>query len=265
MQTHKTIAAAIALMMALTAFAAAPASAASKISIQVDGIELKTDVNPMIIADRTMVPVRAVTEAVGCKVDWFAEDQRIVIYSPAGGDSLLVMHAGDSRVTVNSHNGDTGAVTGEVVTIDAPPVIVNNRTLVPLRFIAETMSFGVDWDGDSQTVFLYSAYYGGDANDPWSDVPETPLAGWAGVYIGDGIAIEIEVPDLNGDSFWLSVDSMGTRANILDGTATLYPDNSMMAEFGEIGLSMNEDYGAIDFFVSESSDFGLLRGRYVRQ
>ena len=75
------------------------------------------------------------------------------------------MCVNDRNVTVNSYNGNTGEVGGKVVTIDAPPVIVNGRTLVPLRFIAEIIGFEVQWDSETRTVFLISAVYEGERGE----------------------------------------------------------------------------------------------------
>ncbi|MDR1559608.1 MAG: copper amine oxidase N-terminal domain-containing protein [Clostridiales bacterium] len=136
------------------------AYAANSIRIFVDGEELYMDVPARLINDRTMIPVRAVSEAVGCVVEWYGEDQRIVVNSPAGGDPLIVMEVGNSLVTVNTYDGNTGAVGGRRVTIDSPPVIIDGRTLVPLRFVAETIGFEVEWDNGA--VFLYSVLYNND-------------------------------------------------------------------------------------------------------
>lgn len=51
---------------------------------------------------------------------------------------------------------DLEALKWDEVEIETPPVIVNGRTLVPLRFIAEIIGFEVDWDSDSGTIFLIS-------------------------------------------------------------------------------------------------------------
>lgn len=167
-------------LMALTAAAVLLVSssngayAAEPIRIFIDGVELHMDVPPKIINDRTMIPVRAVSEAVGCTVDWYGEDKRVVVNSPAGGDPIIVMYVGDPVVTVNTYNGNTGVVTGKRVTIDSPPVIISGRTLVPIRFVAETIGFTVEWENG--TVFLNSALYDspgrgdpGDANVPNSN------------------------------------------------------------------------------------------------
>lgn len=153
-------AAVLGLVLTVALFSSAlTALAASQISVYVDDVWLEMDVPPVIRNDRTLVPIRAISEAVGCQVDWFAEDQRIVVYSPAGGDPLLVMTLNNYVVTVNSYNGNTGTVGGHNVTLDVAPTLVNGRTMVPLRFVAETIGFDVFWDESSSSVYLYSAMY----------------------------------------------------------------------------------------------------------
>jgi len=136
---------------------AVTASASDLISIYVDGEKLTTDVPPQIIADRVMLPVRAVSEAVGCLVEWVHADQNVVVYAPGGGDRVLVMRIGDPIVDVTITSGDDGSVTESQITIDSPPVIIDGRTLAPLRFIAEFIGYRVDWDGETRTVNLNGA------------------------------------------------------------------------------------------------------------
>ena len=161
--------------------------AANALSIVVNDKKLNTDVPPQIINDRTMVPVRAVSEAVGCKVDWFDADKRVVVYSPAGGDPIIVMHINDPAVDVK----------GERVKIDAPPVIVNNRTLVPLRFIAETIGFKVGWNENTRTVYLYSAL-NEDSNRSIIYTNFYYLNGEIGetsLYFFDNVRVDVDVDD----------------------------------------------------------------------
>jgi len=142
------------------------AAFAADITVYVDGVKLPTDVPPTIVEGRTMIPVRAVSEAVGCRVEWVPEYQSVLVYSPAGGDLILVMTVNDPYVKVNSYNGNTGTVSERMVLVDVPPVNLNGRVLVPLRFIAETIGFTVEWDEASQTVFLVSALYEQNFNAP---------------------------------------------------------------------------------------------------
>ncbi|MEA4924230.1 MAG: copper amine oxidase N-terminal domain-containing protein [Syntrophomonadaceae bacterium] len=136
-----------------------------EISIYMDGNKLFTDVPPIIMEGRTMVPLSAVSEAVGCKVEWVEEDQEVLVYLPSEGEPMI-MHINDPNVIINYYNGDKGETTPVTVTIDAPPVIVNGRTMVPLGFVAETIGFEVNWDEASRSVYLYSALYDAPDNDP---------------------------------------------------------------------------------------------------
>ncbi|MDR1541201.1 MAG: copper amine oxidase N-terminal domain-containing protein [Clostridiales bacterium] len=130
-------------------------SAADDISISIDGRELKTDVPPMIINDRTMVPLRAIGEAFGCRFEWDDGAKLVTIYLPPD-NTPLYMEINNPRVRQSSNT--------QLIALDAPPVIVDGRTLVPLRFIAETIGLEVEWDAGARTVNCYSGR--GDAIEP---------------------------------------------------------------------------------------------------
>jgi hypothetical protein len=241
----------------------AAAYAANPIPIFVDGEELQMDVMPRLINDRTMVPVRAVTEAVGCTVEWHSEDQRVVINSPVGGDPLIVMEVGNPVVTVNSYNGDTGAIGGRRVAIDSPPVIISGRTLVPLRFIAETIGFTVEWDNGA--VYLYSALYEIEGRGDYfgSDPGDGGIIPWEGTYENAGYYLEITDDDGRYFNYVITLSSANGRTVVSEGMGEV-DATGLFAMSGEIGFSLYEDYGAIDVFAPESSEWANMRGQYVR-
>jgi len=111
------------------------------ITVYLDGELITFDDPPMIVEDRTMVPVRAIFEALGAEVGWHAEHQMIVMQQP---EFWLEM-------TINNR---TGNVMGEDVLMDVAPMIFRNRTFVPLRFIAESSGLGVDWVAETQTILI---------------------------------------------------------------------------------------------------------------
>lgn len=112
--------------------------------VVVDGIELKTEVPPTLIQNRTMVPFRAIAEAMGVQVEWQGESRTILA---AGQGKSLKLVVGQREALVN----------GEKRGLDVEPQIVENRTLVPLRIFGEAFGARVAWDGATRTASVWSA------------------------------------------------------------------------------------------------------------
>ena len=92
-------------------------------------------------ASRTFVPLRFVSEALGCTVDW-QDDSKTAIVDRAG--TFIEMKIGSNRPLVNN----------ESKLLDAPARAINGRTMVPLRFVSEALGAYVDWDGSTRTVII---------------------------------------------------------------------------------------------------------------
>jgi len=116
-------------------------SRSDHIRIFIDGQELELDVAPRISGGRTLVPMRAIFEEFGLTVNWNEEDRTVT----GEGVGLIVKFGIDSnQATVN----------GLVHTLDTPAMIVDGRTMVPLRFLSEVLGYNVVWVGDSQMILL---------------------------------------------------------------------------------------------------------------
>lgn len=111
------------------------------ISVELNGEKISFDQPPIIVDGRTLVPLRAISEALGAEVDWDENTQTIT----AVKDSVTVI------LTINS---DEITVNGKINKIDVPAQLVNDRTLVPLRAISESFDCTVDWDDTSKTVII---------------------------------------------------------------------------------------------------------------
>lgn len=98
---------------------------------------------PVIVNDRTLLPVRAVVEAMGGNVEWYQDSQTAV----------LTMNGIEIQLVIG---GTTAYVNGTAENMDTAPTIINDRTMLPIRFIAEKFGFDVDWDGESMTVTIQS-------------------------------------------------------------------------------------------------------------
>lgn len=109
----------------------------------IDGKEVEFDVPPVIKSNRTLIPVRAVTTALGAEVDWDPANPDIIEIT-----KTFVDDNGNDVLKVIVINLDSGKVTinGAAAELDVPPTLVDNRTMVPIRFIAETFNMNIHWD-----------------------------------------------------------------------------------------------------------------------
>jgi hypothetical protein len=100
---------------------------------------------PVIQNGRTLVPVAAIIQALGGEVSWDAVARTVAITM---GDKELVLTIGSSTARVN----------GTSTPVDADPkvvpVIINSRTMLPFRFIAEQLGATVEWNGATRTVVI---------------------------------------------------------------------------------------------------------------
>ncbi len=113
------------------------------ITVTLDGNVLEFDQNPIIVNSRTMVPLRAIFESLGATVEWDQDTQTV---TSVKGDTTISMTIGKAEMKKNE----------EVIVLDVAPQIVGNRTLVPVRAVAESFNCIVDWDGETQTVIIKS-------------------------------------------------------------------------------------------------------------
>jgi len=183
------------ILLTITSLSVAcSAASSSEIAVYLNGERMMFDVPPQIIDNRTMVPMRAIFEALNAWVEWvdeedeieffyyiFAELQEhfeeyeefldsfelinfeifdwvnyrpIIIADDENADVAVALQIGSSAMLTITEN----ATIFRWIELDVPPQIVNNRTLVPLRAISEALNAEVDWNGDSRTVTITPPY-----------------------------------------------------------------------------------------------------------
>ncbi len=149
----------------ISAIAAAAAAAvfigtsayAEDIAIMVDGRVIECAQPPVLQNDTTLVPIRAVSENLGCTVEWNEAEQSVYVHNDTTG---FVMYIGSTYVNA----GGTG------VTIPQAPEIIGGSTMVPIRAVSELLGSSVGWDDYTETVIISS--YGDlspDISDALSD------------------------------------------------------------------------------------------------
>lgn len=133
-----------------------------EIKVFLDGEQIQFDVQPIIENDRTLVPMRAIFEALGAEVKWYNEDQIVKVYlNNEISSTALELTVGSAMMkrTRFSHTGGPGGagVPVERIELDVPAKIISERTFVPLRAVSEAFDCDVLWDGDTKTVTITSA------------------------------------------------------------------------------------------------------------
>lgn len=124
-------------------------SASPPITVSVNGKTLLFDVKPIINNGRTLVPLRAIFEALGASVTWDENTQSV---SAQNGNTVVVLKVGSFSAVVN----------GQEARLDVPAIIVANRTLVPLRFVGEALGGRVAWDESQRQINIFSPPHAGD-------------------------------------------------------------------------------------------------------
>ncbi|RUS46247.1 copper amine oxidase N-terminal domain-containing protein [Cohnella sp. AR92] len=107
-----------------------PAYGASGTPIKVDGVTIVSDVQPEVVNQRVMVPLRIFSENLGASVSWSNSEVTIAM------DQLKITLKPNSHAAVRN---------GSAVTLDVKPYVKNERVFVPLRFIAETFGCQVQY------------------------------------------------------------------------------------------------------------------------
>jgi len=133
----------VTVMLFLSAGVAYAEKATLTPKLILDGKVLEPRVPPVVMDNYVLVPVRIATENLGFKVDYIKAANQVKV---TNGSKQLVMTLDQSTAYVN----------GEAKTMDMPPTVQSNTTLIPIRFLSNALGIDIVWDNVSKSVFLYS-------------------------------------------------------------------------------------------------------------
>ncbi len=195
----------VALMLMVSPPWTVMAQAQPPVTVYVDGLPLIMDVLPIIENGRTLVPFRAIAEAMNITVSWDSQSRTVNATDGIAAVRLQI----DSR---------TAYINNTAVSLEAPPRIANHRTLIPLRFFSEAFDCQVAWDGSlyranittplkDMTVIGFYAL-GDSQSSSWTDLfgQSYPQTGVGNTDIVNELALG-----------WYSIDRQG---NLLDKSRT---------------------------------------------
>lgn len=120
---------------------------AASLNLIIDGNNVTKSASPIVKNRRTLVPLRFIGEALGKEVLWNNDEKSVTVSDENASFKLYI----DSKIIDNSD--------GTLKFTDVAPCIVNRKTYLPLRAIAELMNIGVGYDKASSTVTIDSSTY----------------------------------------------------------------------------------------------------------
>ncbi len=165
MKKHKKLLTILTAAAAVMALSTAAYAESRTVGLQIDNPEMtingetsQLDAPPVIIDSRTFVPVRAIVEALDGNADWDADTKTATLTDGKGAEVKL---------TVNSL---TASYNGEETQLDTAPVIINERTMLPIRFVAESFGYTTDWDADTKSISVYGGEDSGEEPEDTADI-----------------------------------------------------------------------------------------------
>lgn len=148
--------------------------------VTLDGNPLYFSTPPVVDSGTSLVPLRALFEAMGATVTW---DQATQTATAVKGNTTVVLKIGSTTPTIN----------GQVQTLQVPAKIINGSTMAPLRFVGEAFGSSVGWDQGSQTITILSKPTSGTP-PPSTDTSQVKIHF---IDVGQADCVYIQLPNHN--------------------------------------------------------------------
>lgn len=188
-----------------TCFAEVPADVIVSMQLndpimEINGQETEIDEGrgtvPVAINGRTLVPIRAIIEAFGGVVGWDADTQSV----------LLSLEDDTIKLTLDSTEA---YLNDKAETLDVAPTVINERTMLPIRFVAEGFNLGVAWDNSTQTIsIIRNSFDDEEYNYLMSILPK--YSGEAYTQINNNVPFFKDYEIINGSfEYYSDLDDLG--------------------------------------------------------
>ena len=231
-----------------------PVSSKGDIQIFVDGSYIRLDVAPEVVKGRTMLPIRAVAEALGAKVGWDKNTRQVTL--TRAGDTV-VMTVGSRTATLN----------GKALKMSVAPLISGNRTLIPVRYVAKFFGQNVEWDPETRRVFITEdkSVAGSSNLEAWA----IPMGMLLGLYnggdptqfgFGRNAKNAAAFRKLLGDPSW----GIESREDLIATILSMTLNGHNLSFYQEVAYAMSLSDEEMKELVAESNDVGKYMWPYVR-
>lgn len=138
------------LLLILSSFIFSGYKIQKPIKIYINGKVVESDQPPLLIDNRTFVPIRVIAEDLGATVNYDNKDRIVTIRRDK---TNILLTIGDDIARISSDVETRPAI------LDAPAFLRNDRTYLPLRSISELFGMQVDWDGAKRAVYIKEKSY----------------------------------------------------------------------------------------------------------
>ncbi len=200
---------------------------AKEVNVYLENEKLQMPISALLEDGRTLVPMRAIFEEVGANVEWIHDTNTVV--------------ASKDGININLPIGkNIASVNGKEVKLDVSSKVVNGNTLVPIRFIAETLGFNTGWDNNTYSVLLDS---------------EAPFGNYKVTRVVDGDTVKVM---FNGKEESLRFIGVDTPESVHPDQTRNMPEGKIASDFTKKMLE-GKDIG-IEFDVQERDQYGRLLG-----
>jgi N-acetylmuramoyl-L-alanine amidase len=198
------------------ASAAVSKKAAAAPTLYLDGKVLQAKVPPVMSGASVLVPIRTVAENLGYKVSF---DNKKKIVSVKQASTLIQMTLNNKKANVN----------GKSVILTEPPKLQSDTTLIPIRFVGETLGLQIMWDNSSKSAFLYTdaAPGGTGSGNGTGSVPAAGTGSGTGAGTGTGTPATPD-PGAGTGTTPTPVPGTGTGTGIGSQTGTTPPDGGLI-------------------------------------
>lgn len=211
---------------------------ADNVSVYVDDEQVAfEEQQPVIINERTMIPVRGVLEKMGKTVEWDGDSQSVTV---SDAQKTVILTVGDEEILITEADAERKTV------LDTAPQIINDKILLPIRALAEEFGACVNWLDSIRAVMI--------TTDNYADVLAAEET-----YLGDTYRIREETFADCGNCFVLNNSYLFTAVKVPDNRAEYYAQIvNMIAEkvpeanvYNMLLVDSNEIYGPKRFYMNQ--------------
>lgn len=215
---------------------------------------------PFILNGRTMVPVRFISENFGLNnyhVDYInSSNEKIILLS---GEKQIKLVVGKKTATVTEYNEELNDYISYTVELDVEPMIVNDRTFVPIRFVSETIGLNVEWDERGYVIIGDKLLIPDNLDNLFNaqfEISDYPIIDGSTATIPISVALTktlLNVSEMSANSITNHTKTENSFKNLLQGNADLLitgtPNDNKRQRAKESGMELEHYAFAKDAFI----------------